>query len=172
MLIWYILCFSWPIFLSVLPQQNINLNNSAKLGLIGKIDISMELGGKCQSWLWCQCMCMQACTCASLICIMPVLVGPLVHLSATKSKAYQLGKIGSDWKGRDIHGIMGVCLVWLWCLCMCRQACTHASMHVHHFPVCFSLYHSQIGWDHRDQGIYGIRGTCQSCLSTLYDLSI
>ena len=35
----------WPIFSSVLPQQNINLNNSAKLGLIGKIEISIELGG-------------------------------------------------------------------------------------------------------------------------------
>ena len=38
----YILCSCWS---SVGPQQNTNLNNSANLGPIGKIEISSESGG-------------------------------------------------------------------------------------------------------------------------------
>ena len=113
------------------------------------------IGGTCRSWLWCLCICTQACTHASvhahhfLACLGPY-----------------LSRIGSDWKDRDIYGIGGTCRSWLWCLYMCTQACTHASMHARYFLACLGPYLSQIGSDQRDQGIYGIRRSCRTFLST------
>ena len=113
------------------------------------------IGGTCWSWLWCLCMCMQACTHASmharyfLACLGPY-----------------LSQFGSDLKDRNIYRIAGTCRSWLWCLSMCAQACTHASVHAHYFLVCLGPYLSRIGSNQSDQSICGIRRTRRTCLST------
>ena len=111
--------------------------------------------GTCWSWLWCLCMCMQACTNASM----------QAHYFLACLGPY-LSQFRSDLKDRDIYGILGTCRSWLWCLSTCMQACIHASMHAHYFIVSLRPYLSQIGSDQRDQSIYRIRRTCQTCLST------
>ena len=54
--------------------------------------------------------------------------------------------------------------------------CTHSHNHANMLPcmhiISFYAYLCQIGSDQRDQGIYGIRRLCQTCLSTSYYLSM
>ena len=83
-----------------------------------------------------------------------------------------LSQFRSDLKDRDIYGIRGTCRSWLWCLCMCTQACTHASMHAHYFLACLGPYLGQIGSDQRYQGIYTIRRSCWTSLSKYFTLSM
>ena len=89
-----------------------------------------------------------------------------------------LSKNGSDWKDRDIYRIRGTCRSWLWCLCMCMQACTQTIMHARYFLSCLGPYLSQIGLDWKDRDIYGIGGTCRSwpwclciCMQACYFLA-
>ena len=114
-----------------------------------------RIRGTCRLWLWCQCMCTSTCTNASMH----------AHYFLACLGPY-LSQIGSDWKDRDIYGIGGTCRSWLWCLSTCTQDCTHASVHAHYFLACLGLYLSQIWSDQRDQSIFGIRRTCQTCVST------
>ena len=109
--------------------------------------------GTCRSWLWCQCMCMQACMHAYVH----------AHYFLACLGPY-LSQIGSDRKDRDIYRIGGICLTWLWCLCMCMQAYTHASVHERHFLACLAPYLSQSMSDWKDRDICGIRGTYWSWL--------
>jgi len=111
------------------------------------------IGGTCWSWLWFLCLCMQACRHASVH----------AHYFLACLGQY-LSKNGSDWKDRDIYGIRGTCRSWLWCLCMCMQACTQTIMHARYFLSCLGPYLSQIGLDWKDRDIYGIGGTCRSWL--------
>ena len=113
------------------------------------------IGGTCRSWLWYLCMCTQACTHASVH----------AHYFLACLGPY-LSQIGLDRKDRDIYGIGGTCRSWLLCLCMCTQACTHASVHARYILAFLGPYLSQIGSDQRDQGIYGIRRSCRTFLST------
>ena len=41
-------------------------------------------------------------------------------------------------------------------------------LHIHYFLACLGPHLSQIGLVKRDQSIYGIRGTCQLCLSKIF----
>ena len=75
-----------------------------------------------------------------------------------------LSQIGSNQRDQGIYGIGGTCWSWLQWLCMCTQACMHASMHARYFLACLGPYLSQIGSDRKDRDIYGIRGTCWSWL--------
>ena len=101
-------------------------------------------------------MCTQACTHASVH----------AHYFFAGLGPY-LSLFGSDWKDRDIYGIVGTFPSWLRYQSTCMGACTLSSVHAHYFLACLGQYISQIGWDQRDQSLYRIRRTCPTCLSTV-----
>ena len=70
--------------------------------------------------------------------------------------------IWSDWNDEDIYGIGGDMPVMT-----CLYMGTHPNVHANYFLVYTGPYLSQIGSDQKDEGIYGIWGTCQTFLSRL-----